>query len=95
MRVPDLLQTQFLKRHITMDAKAVPVAGPFAGVSIAREWFEIVDPDVPTLKVTNIGIRAFWSGVRKYGVKAVMGKPTSSGPKNTPHTGGTPIAAAA
>ena len=47
VRVPDLLQTQFLKRHITMDAKAV------------------------------------------------MGKPVSSGPKNNPPTGGTPIAAAA
>ena len=87
MRVPDLLQTQFLKRHITMDAKAVPVAGPFAGVSVAREWFEIVDPDVPALKVTNMGIRAFWSGVRKHGAKAVMGKPVSSSPKNTPPTG--------
>ena len=95
MRVPNLLQTQFLKRHITMDAKAVPVAGPFAGVSVAREWFEIVDPDVPTLKITNMGIRAFWSGVRKHGAKAVTGKPVSSGPKNTPPTGGTPIAAAA
>lgn len=36
MRIPDLLQMQFLKRHITMDAKAVPAAGPFAGVSVAR-----------------------------------------------------------
>ena len=95
MRVPNLLQTQFLKRHITMDAKAVPVAGPFAGVSVAREWFEIVDPDVPTLKITNMGICSFWSGVRKHGAKSVMGKAASSGPKNTPPTGGTPIAAAA
>ena len=47
-----------------MEAKGIPVAGPFAGVSVAREWFEIVDPYVPTLKVTNMGIRAFWSGVR-------------------------------
>ena len=77
-----------------MDAKAVPVAGPFAGVSVAREWFEIVDPDVPTLKITNMGICSFWSGVRKHGSKAVMGKATSLGPKNTPPTGGTPIASA-
>lgn len=39
-----------------------------------------------------MGICAFWSGVRKHGAKAVTGKPVSSGPKNTPPTGGTPIA---
>ena len=92
MRVPDVLQTQFLKRHITMDAKAVPVAGPFAGVSVAREWFNIVDPDIPTLQITQTGIRAFWLGVKEHGAKAIMGKAESSGPKNTPPTCGTPIA---
>ncbi len=92
---PSLLQTQLLKRYITMEPKGIPFAGPFAGVSTVRGWFEIVDPDVPTLKITNMGIRAFWSGVRKHGSKAVMGKPVSSGPKNNPPTGGSPVAMAA
>lgn len=96
MRVPDLLQTQFLKRHITMDAKAAPVAGPFAGVSVAREWFDIVDPAIPTIKITDSGIRAFWRGVKKHGARKVMGKPVmNKGPNNTPPTGGTPVAMAA
>lgn len=96
MRVPDLLQTQFLKRHITMDAKAIPVAGPFAGVSVAREWFDIVDPDIPTIKITDSGIRAFWHGVKKHGARSVMGKPVvNKGPNSTPPTCGTPVAMAA
>ena len=92
---PTILQTQFLKRYITMEPKGIPFAGPFASVSTVRGWFEIVDPDVPTLKITNMGIKAFWVGVRKHGAKAVMGKLVPSGPKNTPPTGGSPIAISA
>ena len=93
--IPSLIQTQFLKRYITMEPKAVPYAGPFSGVSVALNWFDTVDPQIPVIKITPVGIKAFWSGVRKHGVKAVMGKAVSSGPKNTPPTGGTPIASTA
>ena len=92
---PTILQTQFLKWYITMEPKGIPFAGPFASVSTVRGWFEIVDPDVPTLKITNMGIKAFWGGVRKHGAKAVMGKPVPGGPKNTPPTGGSPVAISA
>lgn len=78
-----------------MEPKGIPFAGPFASVSTVRGWFEIVDPDVPTLKITDMGIKAFWSGVRKHCAKAVMGKPVPGGPKNTPPTGGSPVAISA
>lgn len=89
---PSLLQTQFLKRYITMEPRSIPCAGPFMAVSVDVSWFT---NDDGVLTITPKGVRAFWSGVRKYGAKSVMGKPVSSGPKNTPPTGGTPIAMAA
>lgn len=92
---PSILQTQFLRRYITMDVKGIPVAGPFAGVSVRTDWFNIIDPNIPTLQITKTGIKAFWSGVKKHGAKAVMGKAVTSGPNNTPPTGGTPAAVAA
>lgn len=93
---PSILQTQFLKRYITMEPRGIPFAGPFAGVSTLRGWFNVVDPDIPTLQITDMGIKAFWSGVKKHGAKAVMGKPaTVLPPNNTPPTGGTPAAVAA
>lgn len=92
---PSLLQTQFLKRYITMEPKGIPFSGPFSGVSTVRGWFDIVDPDIPTLKITGMGILAFWSGVKKHGAIAVIGKPTPTGPKNNPPSGGSPVAMAA
>ena len=92
---PSILQTQFLRRYITMEPRSIPVAGPFAAVSVRTDWFNIVEPDIPTLQITQAGIKEFWYGVKKHGAKAVMGKPATSGPNNTPPTGGTPAAVAA
>ena len=84
-----LLQTQFLKRYITMEPSSIPCAGPFMAVSVDVSWFT---NDDGILTITPKGVMAFWSGAKKHGTKAVMGKPASSGPKNNPPTGGTPIA---
>ena len=88
---PSLLQTQFLKRYIMMEPKGIPCAGPFMSVSVDVSWFT---NDDGMLTITPKGIRAFWYGVRKHGAKSIMGKPISTGPKNTPPTGGTPVASA-
>ena len=91
---PDLLQTQFLKRYITLEPKAAPIAGPFASVGISTAWFTGYDNPGQIMTITKAGISAFWRGVRKHGHKAVMGRPsTPHGPDNTP-TGGTPVAVA-
>ncbi len=90
---PDLIQTQFLKRYITMTPKPIPVCGPFMNVSVSSAWFASDDND--DLTITRAGIMAFWRGVRKHGHKAIMQHPLPPrGPNNTP-TGGTPVAVAA
>lgn len=90
---PDLLQTQFLKRHITMTPKPIPSCGPFMNVSVSNSWFTSDDND--DITITRAGIIAFWRGVRKHGHKAVRQFPVPPrGPDNTP-TGGTPVAVAA
>ena len=89
---PTLLQTQFLKRYITMEPRVIPSNGPFMSVSVSTAWFT-ADQDI--LTITRNGINAFWRGVRKHGHKAVMSRPIPPrGPDNTP-TGGTPVAVAA
>ena len=89
---PDLLQTQFLKRYITLTPKPIPANGPFMNVSVSSAWFT---SDGDNLTITVDGVRDFWRGVRKHGVKAVTQRPIPpKGPDNTP-TGGTPVAVAA
>ena len=90
--VPTLLQTQFLKRYITMEPRIIPINGPFMSVSVSTAWFT-ADGDI--LTITRNGINAFWAGVRKHGHKAVISRPIAPrGPGNTPACG-TPVAVAA
>lgn len=92
---PSLLQTQFLKRYITLEPSAAPICGPFMSVSIRTDWFAGYDTEGQIMTITKSGVAAFWQGVSKHGIKAVMGRPaTPRGPDNTP-TGGTPMALAA
>ena len=89
--IPSLLQTQFLKRYITMTPKPILVCGPFMNVSVSSAWFT---SDGDNLTITGDGVRDFWKGVRKHGHKAVMSHSIAPrGPGNTP-TGGTPVAVA-
>lgn len=89
---PSLLQTQFLKRYVTMTPKPIPVNGLFMNVSVSSAWFT---SDGDNLTITSDGVRDFWKGVRKHGTKAVMRRPVPpKGPDNSP-TGGTPVSVAA
>lgn len=89
----NLLQTQFLKRHITMEPQAIPVCGPFLSVSVQSQWF--TSDENNHLTITPSGIKAFWSGVKHHGIHKVMSNPNMTGPTNTPPSGGSPVAVAA
>lgn len=93
MTPPNLLQTQFLKRHITMEPREIPSCGPFIAVSIDTRWFTRDENNC--LTITPLGIKTFWSGVKHHGIYKVMSKPNTTGPTNTPPSGGSPVAVAA
>lgn len=73
---PTLLQTQFLKRYIALGELPVPENGPFSDLSIDAAWLKIAKETETEILVaiTDAGRRAFWSGVREFGRRAVMGK---------------------
>lgn len=76
MLTPTLEQTRFLMRYITLSDLPVPVAGPLANITIDGSWVVIAKEtdDELLLRITCSGVKAFWSGVRVFGRKAVMGK---------------------
>lgn len=85
-----LLQTQFLKRYITLQTLPIPIAGAFAGVSVDRSWFNLSydSSDEPYLTITPAGVKQFWIGVKHWGIKKVMGKPIPTPSLNPPPNDG-------
>lgn len=93
---PTLIQTKFLKRYIATPEREVPIAGPFAMVSVCSDWFETVTVNPLVLRITPAGVKAFWRGVKTHGAKAVMGKlNTPNNPTQPPPVGGSPVFVAA
>lgn len=72
---PSLLQTQFMKRYISGETKAVPIEGPFCDMDVVRSWFTGFERDGCLLTITPDGVKAFWEGVAVHGHKNVMNRP--------------------
>lgn len=84
----DILQTQLLMRHITMEPREIPECGPFLSVSVDRSWFS---SDGERMTITKPGIKAFWAGVKKHGHRVIRELPSPTMPPNDTPPGGTPV----